>query len=484
MSKNEKIKVYYACDMGGKRDVKTWNPMKPISCQPPPPPSGAAGVPVGGLGAAVPARYCSCKIRPLTKKIIAEIAWVDHQLSSQMIDHFDGKINLSRLELVKITLHCLNSRGMDQKYDGDLSYVLMGLLRRRPKAYITDSAFMAFARLSFANDSDRLLERMVCILPKPPSPRPNSGRVDERGRDINSPARISRNVSWIALEDHWSANLWDIEPLCQVAGIGSLHDLTQETIILDGCFGASIRWKGFARVAFGTKWSWKRDISNGLLRLALVYVIAGMLIATLIPHPVAHFFGTVLFLVGWLLVFTSPVIVQRRDTGKVWNRQPWLFGFEGHLKIETIEETLFGFYDKRLTWSAAGSTSSHHQRGAHDRREGCDPCLKTSFAQRIRDAQTASNTDERVFTLVDTGTMTALSFLAVKPPSAAIVCGQEGGMLRVALCGYDWTSNTLYRETVIRMETTVQDRMKRVGRLKFAFQRSGTLSYEVSNPSH
>ncbi|KAF8248985.1 hypothetical protein K440DRAFT_641684 [Wilcoxina mikolae CBS 423.85] len=140
---------------------------------------------------------------------------------------------------------------------------------------------------------------------------------------------------------------------------------------------------------------------------------------------------------------------------------------------------LFGSYNKRLTWSAAGSTLSHHRLGDNNRREGCDPRVKPSFAQHIRDGRAASNTAERVFTLVDTGTMTVLSFLAVKPPTAAIICGQEGEMLRVALCGYDWTSNTFYRETVIRMETTVQDKMKRVVRLKFAFQRSGTLTYQL-----
>ena len=44
----------------------------------------------------------------------------------------------------------------------------MGLLRLRPKVDSTDSAFQAFARLSLANDSDLLLERLICTLPKSP----------------------------------------------------------------------------------------------------------------------------------------------------------------------------------------------------------------------------------------------------------------------------------------------------------------------------
>ena len=47
----------------------------------------------------------------------------------------------------------------------------MGLLRLRPKIDRTDSPFQAFARLSLANDSDMLLERLMCILPESDSYR-------------------------------------------------------------------------------------------------------------------------------------------------------------------------------------------------------------------------------------------------------------------------------------------------------------------------
>lgn len=45
-------------------------------------------------------------------------------------------------------------------------------------------------------------------------------------------------------------------------------------------------------------------------------------------------------------------------------------------------------------------------------------------------------------------------------------------MQRAIGCSYDWTTATLYRETVLRMETPIQDRMFRVPKIKIGFKRS------------
>jgi hypothetical protein len=41
----------------------------------------------------------------------------------------------------------------------------MGLLGHRPRANPDNSQFQALARLSLASDSDRVVERMMCMLP-------------------------------------------------------------------------------------------------------------------------------------------------------------------------------------------------------------------------------------------------------------------------------------------------------------------------------
>ena len=60
---------------------------------------------------------------------------------------------------------------------------------------------------------------------------------------------------------------------------------------------------------------------------------------------------------------------------------------------------------------------------------------------------------------------------AARPPIALIICGSEGGMQRAIGCSYDWTTQTLYRETVMRMPTTVLDRMGRVPKFNFGLKR-------------
>ena len=137
------------------------------------------------------------------KRQFAATVWTDGNLSRQLIDHYEGNLILSRLELVTLALICLHGRETSEYLRGDHSYALMGLLRLRPKVDSTDSAFQAFARLSLANDSDMLLERLIFTLPKSP------------------------DQHWSVMDDAWDVKLWDIYPICQVAGVG--HD---DTVII------------------------------------------------------------------------------------------------------------------------------------------------------------------------------------------------------------------------------------------------------------
>ena len=72
--------------------------------------------------------------------------WPDKNVSRQLIDHYEGNLQLSRLELVILALECLHSRQHGKMLDGDHAYALMGLLRVRPEVDETDSDFQAFAR--------------------------------------------------------------------------------------------------------------------------------------------------------------------------------------------------------------------------------------------------------------------------------------------------------------------------------------------------
>jgi hypothetical protein len=378
----------------------------------------------------------------ISKKHFAAVVWDDPLISRQLVDHYNKTLDLSRLELVSIALKCLSTRQTATYFQGDLSYALMGLLRQRPHVDGTDSAFQAFARLSMANDSDLLIERLICMLPK------------------------DQNAPWLNMNDAWDASLWDIYPSCQVAGIGP-----GDTVILDGAFGAAIRWKAFAPVAYVTRLTWKRLGVRIILHGAPVYFLVGIYIVALYPGTPVAGLGVFILLLSLLVILASPYLVRVVYTGKLWGSQPWFQGFEGYMDLATIESHIFGAYMGRLKWSTSGSSISRHEMNEFGECVGVDPMTREDVRAMVDRAKVGGFGEMKVFTLVDTYTLTVTMFTAVRPPVAVLLCGHEGGMQRAVMCSYDWAAQTLYRETVLRMETPVLERMFRVHRFRFGLQR-------------
>jgi hypothetical protein len=94
-----------------------------------------------------------------------------------------------------------------------------------------------------------LLERLMCILPKDPTQH------------------------WSSTSDAYGVNVWDIYPSCQIAGICS-----DDTVLVDGAFGATIHWDKFRKVANTRRIrSWKRLAIQAILHGAPHYFILGML---------------------------------------------------------------------------------------------------------------------------------------------------------------------------------------------------------------
>lgn len=147
-----------------------------------------------------------------------------------------------------------------------------------------------FHSLSLANDSDQLLERLINVMPKDP------------------------NQPWHSMDDAYNAKLWDILPQDRsIAGIG--HD---DTIILDGCHAANIRWKSFAPVAYDRIFSWKRWLAQTLLHATgLVFIISCVL---LVMFPPA---GIPLIIYSLILIFMSPWLLHLMYQGKFWGSQGW-----------------------------------------------------------------------------------------------------------------------------------------------------------------
>ena len=372
--------------------------------------------------------------------------WNDSSLVGQLIDHYEGSVILSPLELMTTALRCLQNRHTTEYLPGDLSYALMGLLRQRPNVRHTDSAFQAFARLSLANDSNMLLERLVCLLPRNPYD------------------------SWNSLYDHWNASLWDIYPKTQVCGIGE-----NDSVILDGARAASIRWKSFSHVILRGNDTKKRKLARISLSFVGPLLITGIfMIAILAKFRSATKFGTIPIVLAAPTILLSPYLVKTLYLGKVWSAQPWFFGVEGYMSLPDLERHVFGADLGRLSWSTTSSSLSRHKvvnpQGFENYCEGQDPSTYANINNRIKKAQNSTSGEEKIFTLVDTCTMTVTLFSAIKPPVAVLICGEEGGMQRALLCSYEWTNNTFYRETVLRMETRVFWRMSPIARVRLGLQ--------------
>lgn len=394
----------------------------------------------------------------VTKRDLANRACFDAEYIRQLIDHYEGSIQLSRLELVGLAVECLNRRiKQTQAYtsaSSDLAYALKGLLRRRPKFVDKESGFEVFASLSLANDSAQILERLICVLPTEPT------------------------VDWYQMDDAWRIKLWDIEPRIQIAGI-----VDDRSVLVDGAVGASITWKRLKTVHFEKRKTIWRTIAVFLVRFApgwlLVSIItlADSAAGPKIPHYTnpAVVSGAIFFVFALIIVLGLPWYLRKLYRGKFARTQGWFFGIEGAVTdLGEIERKFFGFNDGRLKWSTSSSLLSRHQPNKLGERQGLAPNRRNirEIGHSLRGTAAATaGLQQRIFTIIDTYSMEASMFYAYHPPTAVFICGAEGGMQRAVLCSYDWKTQTFCRETVLRLKSIVVDKMLRVDRFRFAFRR-------------
>ncbi|KAK8050170.1 hypothetical protein PG994_011900 [Apiospora phragmitis] len=338
--------------------------------------------------------------------------------------------------------------------------------------------------LSLANVSEAFLERLICLQPR------------ESGKP------------WHYQKDFWGSKLRDIEPRCQIAGI-----VDNETVILDGAYGATIQWNSMQQVYFFTRPTLRRILNKWILHGSPLCLAAGIVLVYLTAQSVADTNEDVrirneiddertkssqsqfpsdppsaspkqvglLVLCIFILLATigfslaTPAILLNIYIGKFWNTQASFVGMEGVPDdLGLVEEYLFASDSGRLKWSTAGSTLSRHKPSSKDEKDECvgERPLLDDQGHGGHDSESSNYDDLKTFTVIDTYSMTAMAFRAARPPTAVVVCGQEGGMQRAALCSYDWKRNTFSREQVVRLKTIVLDRMSRMGWFRFSLKRA------------
>ena len=125
------------------------------------------------------------------------------------------------------------------------------------------------------------------------------------------------------------------------------------------------------------------------------------------------------------------------------------------MPIRELEKLIFGNFGGMLTYEPSSTIFSERE---NEERIGKEPEWVTSSGlppERKRPPK-----GHRLFTLVDTGSLTVSIFSARRPPSVALIAGKEQGMLRAVLCHYERSNNCLYKETVMRVRSSILNRAK------------------------
>ncbi|KAK3955707.1 hypothetical protein QBC32DRAFT_310826 [Pseudoneurospora amorphoporcata] len=397
-------------------------------------------------------------------RVPPHIEYTDNMEAVRILaEHYANVLTLSRLELLPATITALSTKDRTEFTGSDLAYAVMGFLHYRIERQDEwTTVFQNLARLSLGNDSDELVERMLCLLPKPST------------KDI---------FETLSERDEYRTFLHQIKPQCQVVGVA--HE--DETVILDSCRAIHIRWKDFPRATV------QRDVGFGKV-LAVFFLAFGIWWLTFgiqmslgyIPYFAGlvtladkqngrSYVGWVIagfFFVGLLLSAPSPFSVRRLYGGTVLKSTPNLVGFEGVMPIAQLEKIIFGNVEGRLTYAPSATPFSREHRENYERR-GREPDWidnPDSALNDLKDKKLLPSDRHQLFTLVDMGELTVTIFAAERPPTVALLCGKEGGMLRAVLCSWRFETDCLYRETVVRMPTRVWEVAEPKGWLKLCLR--------------
>lgn len=311
-------------------------------------------------------------------------------------------------------------------------------------------------------------------------------------RDICDPPRDLFDEYKLSIADQFQTHLWDITPTCQVVGVAS----EDNTVILDGCRAIAIRWKNFPRIEYKRSESFKKAVAEYFLRSGIAWLLLAVSTAyywmpsIILYSPsdgiscgkpsdtsdtastkrdtescfnswaddptfqaVILAIASCLFVASLLSLF-APYSVRKLFGGSVMAATARLVAFEGTLDSEELETEIFGNFRHRLRYEPSSTPFCRYNRNLEERL-GIQPNwvgrddVKAGFPEVPN--------GHKLFTMVDTGRLTISIFTAEKPPTVALLCGKEGGMLRAVLCSWDFRNDCLYKEAVMRMPTEIWD---------------------------
>ncbi|KAG2130334.1 hypothetical protein DEU56DRAFT_466684 [Suillus clintonianus] len=318
-------------------------------------------------------------------------------------------------------------------------YALMGFFEHRILPQETESETQALARLSMANDSDRIAERMVSMLPK------------------------CMSESWYVDNDAYGAHLWDIATDIQIAGITG-----SGALVLEGCRAATIHWTDFPRLRFLMGPPNKRMQEFWSITRVICFATSSLGFISCISFLIQYFtdgYGDVTNLSIILPIFLSPLLllilsVPLSHTSDLFppirRVEPWLIGVKGVLSADDVSKYLYGGQIKGPHSMRYATSGSHFSKPKPSSRFRVGDPAQFTIADRK-----APHIDGKgdMYTLVETLSSTIYYFRARRPPTVCLFTGREGGRGRFVLCSESCELNELQKETVLRMPTFISEAM-------------------------
>ena len=228
------------------------------------------------------------------------------------------------------------------------------------------------------------------------------------------------NAAWHYMSDAYGCSAWDVTPYVQVAGVCEC-----DSVVLDGAYGASIRWKSFHPVGFTRLFSWRRAFASLLLQLNGWILFAGSWLLNSRLQPFIQLaksggvaessyyyssyyyslsidapglaFAVLLLLLAIVTFFRTPGLIRLLLGGQFRSVEAALFGIEGYMDPATAERTIFGCASGRMTWSPNGSPLSRSRLNERRERVGVDPLADPTVREKVELAKVAMPGSKRVW---------------------------------------------------------------------------------------
>ncbi|KAG2130242.1 hypothetical protein DEU56DRAFT_973459, partial [Suillus clintonianus] len=368
------------------------------------------------------------EVKSLSLFELANLAYTHSDDEQAIVNAYGGKDPLERLERLTLLKQAIWRRGTSahpmgppslakldmigggsiasEAYPAERVYALMGFFEHRILPNHMEDELTALARLSMANDNDRIIERMISMLP----------------------STITERACWYADNDVYHANLWDIIPEFQVSGVTK-----SGALVADGCRAAAIRWKDFPEVVCATSYSQTKQIASFIPYIAWPVILIGLGIVTTKSKKG----GIACIAIGLIILLLSPVLFFYSKSGSVFIAQPWLIGVKGVIHRDVVESLLYGGTIKRfprMFFTPSGSRFSVPER--YELRGGSPAQYDEAIIEE------SGLYPGHMYTLIDTYSSTMYYFRAEKAPT--------GGLGRFLLCSENCQSNELHKESIIQ----------------------------------